>query len=206
MKNHVIIGAGGFGRETAWLIKQAGGSVKGFLDDGYGEGDMVGGWKVLGRTKDAGKFQGSDFIVAIADPKTRLRLVSSLGLAGRNCPSIIHPRSSCGSPDIKWGNGCIITEGVIMTTGITLGDWVIVNLATTIGHDAKIGDYCSIMPQCSISGNVTLGEGCYIGAGVRILQGITLGKGCVVGAGAVVTKSFPANSKLIGIPASIVQS
>ncbi|MBS1543394.1 MAG: acetyltransferase [Bacteroidetes bacterium] len=201
MKEYIIIGAGGFGRETAWLVQQAGGVIRGFLDDGYGEGDTVGGYTVLGRTEEVGKFQISNFIVAIADPATRRRLVSSLKLAGRECPSVFHPKASCGSPGNQWGSGCIITEGVIMTTGIMLGDWVIVNLATTIGHDVKIGSYCSIMPQCSISGNVTLGEGCYIGAGVRILQGVTLGDGCVVGAGAVVTKSYPANSKLVGVPA-----
>jgi len=58
------------------------------------------------------------------------------------------------------------------------------------------------MPGCSISGKVQIGERSQVGTGARILQNISIGAQSVVGAGAVVTKSFPANSKLIGIPAT----
>lgn len=50
-------------------------------------------------------------------------------------------------------------------------------------------------------GRVRIGSRCWIGAKVVILKDVELGDGCVVGAGAVVTKSFPAGSRIAGVPA-----
>ncbi len=50
-------------------------------------------------------------------------------------------------------------------------------------------------------GSVNIGDNCFIGVGAIILRGVSVGSGSVVGAGAVVTKSFPQNSKVIGVPA-----
>lgn len=51
------------------------------------------------------------------------------------------------------------------------------------------------------SGTVVIGNGCWIGAKAVILKDVSLGDRCVVGAGAVVTRSFPADSVVVGIPA-----
>lgn len=52
---------------------------------------------------------------------------------------------------------------------------------------------------------VIIGDCCWIGAGVTILAGVTLGKNVTVAAGAVVTKSFPDNTLIGGVPARIIR-
>jgi acetyltransferase-like isoleucine patch superfamily enzyme len=53
---------------------------------------------------------------------------------------------------------------------------------------------------------VTIGDGSFIGVGAAILPGVTLGHGCVVAANAVVTRSFEANTVLLGNPARPIRT
>lgn len=48
---------------------------------------------------------------------------------------------------------------------------------------------------------IRLGDKVWIGANAVILPGVELGESVVVGAGAVVTKSFPPNVTVVGVPA-----
>ncbi len=203
MTDLVIIGAGGFGRETALMVDQMQSwNLLGFYDDGMKPGIKVANREVLGNIKALNEVTNKlAVVIAIADPSARQRVAGALTNKELSFPILQHPSALMGQPTNQMGKGCIVTAGVILTTEIWLGDFVIVNLATTIGHDAHIGDFSSIMPQCSISGNVKIGKRCIIGSGSRILQGLALGDDSIVGAGAVVTKSFGDHSKVMGIPA-----
>lgn len=53
---------------------------------------------------------------------------------------------------------------------------------------------------------IFIDDNCWIGSGAVFLDGVTLGKGCVVAANAVVTKSFPENSVIGGVPAKILKN
>ena len=210
MKQDIAIyGAGGLGREFALLFSQIdplkeSWNFIGFFDDHIAAKTSVDDARVLGNFQTAQEWKNPlALVLAIADPQIRFVLRGRFINPKLSFPTLIHPQSNVGDMTRnQFGKGVIITAGVILTTGITLGDFVIVNLATTIGHDVTVGAYSSVMPGCSISGNVQIGEKSVVGTGARILQNISIGAQSVIGAGAVVTKSFPVKSKLIGIPAT----
>ncbi|KAB7727696.1 acyltransferase [Rudanella paleaurantiibacter] len=90
----------------------------------------------------------------------------------------------------------------------------------SIGDDCIIGQYFSCHPEnhrfddptvpIRLQGvdrlPIQIGSDCWIGSKVTVLSGVTLGSGCVVAAGAVVTRSFPANSLIGGVPARLIRS
>jgi sugar O-acyltransferase (sialic acid O-acetyltransferase NeuD family) len=204
MKDLAIIGAGDFGREVALLVHQLNKAqptwnLVGFYDDNLPKGSRVFKLPVLGGVGDIKN--DPSLVVGISNPKVKKSIVEKLAGQGFDFPSLISPSCEVGDPDNFLGKGCIITAGCILTVNITIGDFVIINLATTVGHDAHIGDFTSIMPHCSISGGAKIGSECYFGTGSSILQNLSIGDGSIIGAGAVITKSFPANAKLIGLPA-----
>lgn len=84
-----------------------------------------------------------------------------------------------------------------------------------IGDDCIIGQYFSCHPENHNYGEtdtlirqqgvsrkgIVIGKNCWIGSKVTVLDGVTIGDGCIIAAGAVVTKSFPENSIIGGVPA-----
>jgi acetyltransferase-like isoleucine patch superfamily enzyme len=89
-----------------------------------------------------------------------------------------------------------------------------------IGDDCIVGQYLSCHPENHIYEDsktpirlqgvtrkgIKIGANCWIGSKVTILDGVSIGAGSVVAAGAVVTRSFPANSVIGGIPAKLLKS
>ncbi len=207
MKNIVIYGAGGLGRETALVLRQINSkgeewNILGFYDDALLRGHIVDRFAVLGGLNDLNDVKEDlNVVVSISNPMARKSVVERITNRRINYPVIIHPSCQPGDDNNRFGQGCILTAGVILTTGITLDEFVIINLSATVGHDARIGKYSSLMPGCSISGNVGVGEGSMIGTGARILQNLNIGKNCKVGAGAVVTQNFGDGKTIVGIPA-----
>lgn len=207
MKDIAIYGAGGLGREVALMIQQMNAQVDqwnllGFYDDGIKKGNVIDHLPVLGGIKDLVDSPiDISLAVAIADPNVRKTIVDKLS-AQYAFPVLIHPACLAGADSNQFGRGCILTAGVVLTTGIKLGEFVILNLQSTLGHDVVMGDYSIVMPGCSISGNVKIGECTSVGTGARILQNLTIGGHCRIGAGAVVTKNCADAKTLIGVPAN----
>jgi sugar O-acyltransferase (sialic acid O-acetyltransferase NeuD family) len=183
-----IYGAGGFGKEVKGMLDLfVPGSFVGFIDD----------FKTVPLVHEQAY---SDVLLAIADPTIRHKLVLDW-----NKKSV--PFASYLSPDIVlhqtvgFERGCIICPGVKLTVDIKIGQFVIINLNSTIGHDTVIGDFTSIMPSVNISGNVKIGKRVFIGSGATILQGLTIGDDVVIGAGAVVAEDLPTGARVKGVPA-----
>jgi sugar O-acyltransferase (sialic acid O-acetyltransferase NeuD family) len=209
MNDIVIIGAGGFGREVAFLIEDINKVEKkwniiGFIDDNKEIiGKEINGYKVIGDIEWL-KSQKLYVANAIGDPIIKKNVIKKLEKSKNKYPVLIHP-NVIYSKYVEFGEGSIICAGNILTVNIKIGKHVIVNLDCTIGHDAVIEDYSTILPSVNISGYVKVGKCVSIGTGSAIIQGVNIGENAIVGAGAVVVKDLPSDCTAVGVPAKPIQ-
>ncbi|MDD6207631.1 MAG: acetyltransferase [Clostridiales bacterium] len=211
MSKLVIIGAGGFGREVAWLVERVNQiepkyDLAGFVDDGKTPGEVIGGYPVLGSTEWLlSQEEKLCVVIAVGNAMTRKRLAQLLQEKEElSFPNLIDP-SVRMSKRVRLGKGNIITAGTTMTVDILLGDFNILNLHTTVGHDVRIESYVTVYPGANISGAVHIGECCELGTGCQIIQGISIAKQVVLGAGAVVTKQIAESGTYVGVPVHQVE-
>jgi len=212
MKKIAIIGAGGFGREVHMLIEQINNIENkydfiGYFDDGIEKGTLINGYPILGRISEINNIDFNlEVVSAIGEPAIKEKLIDSIENSFISFPILIHPNACIGNNKfVQIGEGCIITAGVIITVNINIGRHVILNLATTIGHDTNIGDYSSFMPNTNISGEVIINKCVYVGTGAKVINQLEIGEYSIIGAGAVVAKSLPANCTAVGIPAKVIK-
>ena len=208
----VVVGAGGFGRETVDVIDAL--NVRadeppwlllGVVDDAPSEQNLqrlrARNIKYLGSCDQliAGR-QRPSFVIGIGSPMVRRELAEKLELEGFEAASLVHPDASIGSETFI-GDGCVILAGARLTTNITLGRHVHINPNATVGHDTIIGDYVSLNPACSISGDCTVEMGALIGVGAVVLNQLKVGSGATVGASACVVRNVSPISTVKGVPA-----
>jgi sugar O-acyltransferase (sialic acid O-acetyltransferase NeuD family) len=144
-------------------------------------------------------------VVAIGSPQHRAAAAARAEAAGFTFASLIHPRSE-RSRWIEIGEGVVICAGSILTTNIRIGRHVHVNLASTISHDVVLGDFVTLGPGVNIAGRVRVGDRAYVGTNACIINGeadapIVIGEDAVIGAAACVTRSVPAGTTVVGVPA-----
>src|SRR5690554_4751648 len=85
-KDLIIIGASGLGKEVAWLAKRLGKAVKGFLDDNEAlQGTMFYDFPILGTVSKWKEHTDSEFIIAIASPFIRQKIVTAM--SSENIPT-----------------------------------------------------------------------------------------------------------------------
>jgi len=206
-----IIGAGGFGREVKMLIDQINDNEKkyeliGFFDDAFEKKKIINGVPVLGSISDINLLEEElALVIAVGDPKTKRSILKMITNKKVIFPTLIHPNVFIGKDGVNIGKGCVICCSNIITVNVTLGDFVILNLMCTVGHDTVIANFSSFMPSVNISGEVNIKEGVYVGTGTKIINLVEIGENSIIGAGAVVYKSIPANCTAVGIPAKPVK-
>lgn len=207
MKNVIIIGGGGFGREVQWLVERVNQREKvwnilGYIDDGIEKGSMVDGYSVLGGIDCLHEYSGKTAVVcAIGAASTRKKVIEKVKQIGDfEFPNLIDP-SVVMSERIDMGEGNIICAGNILTVDIEIGDFNIINLDCTVGHDVVIESFVTVYPSVNVSGCVLVGENTELGTGSQVIQGISIGRDVIIGAGAVVVSDIQKAGTYIGIPA-----
>jgi serine O-acetyltransferase len=104
--------------------------------------------------------------------------------------------------------------GIEIHPGATLGQNFFIDhgMGVVIGETAEVGDNITIYHGVTLGGtsskkikrHPTLEDNVVVGAGAKVLGAITIGKGSRIGANAVVVKSTPSNSVIIGVPGQVL--
>lgn len=207
MKQIVIIGAGGFGREVQWLIerineKELTWEIKGYIDDGIDAGTEINGYPVLGGINELLEMQQEIAVVcAIGSSSIRKKIIERISSNPNiEFPNIVDPSVEM-SKYVKFGKGNIICAGTILTVNIDIKDFSILNLDCTVGHDVVLNSFVTVYPSVNISGCVMIGKHTEIGTGTQIIQGKTISENVIIGAGAVVVKNIDISGTYVGTPA-----
>lgn len=210
MKDLYIIGAGGFGREVAWIVERINSikptwNLKGFIDDNETLwGSIEGEYHVLGGCEYLSTLEDVYAVCAVGSSNVRKKIIEKLKDTSVKFATLVDP-SVLYSNSVKIGEGAIVCAGTIITVNVNIGDHVIVNLDCTIGHDAVIDDFVTIYPSVNVSGNVLIGECSELGTGTQIIQGKKVISNTIIGAGAIVVKDCIESGTYVGSPAKKIK-
>lgn len=210
MKDLVLFGAGGSGREIAVMIKKINEveptwNLLGFIDDDEKLwGSSINGLPCLGGTDWLVNHKESVYCsCTIGTMNARVAVCKKLKSLGVMFVTLIDPSASIGDYVII-GEGCIINEHCELPVNIQVGNFVFLNSDVCLGHDDIIGDYTICNPHTVISGACTIGERVMIGGMSFIVQMVKIGDDVVIAPGSVVYGKVKSGTKVLGNPAKRV--
>ena len=207
----VVVGAGGFGRETLDVLEAMQAASPGLL-------------RVLGVVDDHPSVRNRElladrtaallgpisaleamapttrYLIGIGSPSVRARIEERLRVQGRAAFSAVHPSAVIGTRSTI-GDGSVICAGVQVSTNVYLGRHTHLNAASVIGHDSVLDDFVSVNPAAVVSGDVRIGTETLVGANATVLQGLSVGDNVVVGASACVVSDVKPGLVVRGVPA-----
>lgn len=204
MSRYAILGAGGFAKEACLYILDIDPHAEVFFIDDRPQSQTI---KLKGRdfkiTSDWSwaAATGAQFTIGVGIPKTKMVLVAKALQAGmKPAPTLIHPTAV--APDPHFGVGGIICPCAVITADVKLGDYVLINCNTVIGHDSVLGNYVTCNPNSNVSGKTNMGSGVYFGVGAATKEGVSIANDVVVGGQAFVTKDIQEPGvTVVGVPA-----
>ena len=121
MKKLLILGAGGYARTVADLVRQLGTYERiAFLDDGKSGADILGTCQEYAMFLDA----ETEVYPAFGNNVLRCQWMGRLLGEGIPIPTLVHPRAYV-SPQAKLGRGTVVLPFAVVTTGVTVNDCVI---------------------------------------------------------------------------------
>lgn len=210
MKELIIIGARGFGREVYSLAKQSIGYgetflVKGFLDDNTTVLDDFLNYPTILNSVEKYEVQPNDvFICGLGSVESKKYYVNLLLDKGAIFINLIN-KSVIFNDNCKLGIGCILWGPISISNDVTIKNFVTIHPNVAIGHDVTIGDFAHIGAYCFFGGFTVLEDEVTVYVKATILDRLRIGKGAKVGAGSVVLRNVKEQTTVFGNPAKKIE-
>lgn len=208
MRKLIIIGAGGYAQEVAWVvddINQVGPTwdLLGYIDGKQPQrkGQLLYDRPILGGWDDLPTTDELYFACGIGDPADRKRETELAKSRNLRPATIIHP-SVLQARHVAIGEGTIVGPRCVLAPYATIGKHCSLNIAVIVGHNSKTGDYCVLSPGAQVLGNVQLGDRVFMGANSTVYLGRKVGSGSTIGANSFLLNSLGEEASVIGVPAA----
>lgn len=202
MKDLIIVGAGGFGREALYLALDINKdnpqwNIKGFIDDnGHALDGVQCDYPIIGKISDWQPKENEVFAMGIAAPKTKEMLSNIMKSRGAKFVTLIS-RYIRIQPYVSIGEGCVITGNI--GDNSKLGNFVHI-AGSMIGQDSDIGDYSTTTGYVNIAG-ATLGKRVFVGSHAMVLNHTKVGDDVEIYPGSMVIRKVKAGARVFGMPA-----
>jgi len=207
MKNLLIIGARGYGREICDFAADCRGYetefvIKGFLDDKSDALDNYPGYPPIINSVESYQPQRDDiFICALGEVKYKKKYCEMILSKGGKFTTLISKRAYVSNRNTTIGEGCIICPDSRIHCDVKIGDFVTVQPFAVIGHDVKVGNWCHINDYADCGGASTIGDEVTIHTHSFILPHFKVGNGATIGAGSIVLRNVKEGVVVFGNPA-----
>lgn len=202
-KKLIIIGAGSVGGFVAYNHTHLDSEYEliGFLDDDESKlNEIIFNYPVLGTTNDIDNYLDCSFILGIAFPKIKAKIVSKLSQYNVNYINYISP-SAWISKGVSIGLGVIIYPGACINYESEIKDFTTINMNAVIGHNCLIDTYSTLAPGVCLAGHTSCLEGADLGINSSTRQGVTVGTYSILGGNAIALKNIINYTTAVGIPA-----
>lgn len=205
MNELVIVGAGGFARETAQAVADAGEfTLLGHLDDDAAlHGTEVDGVPVLGGCDLVRELPNARVVVCVGNPRdyaARARLVHRLALPVERYATVVHPTAAVSATS-RIGPGSVLLAHCVLTAAVRVGAHVAVMPHVVLTHDDVVEDFATLTSGVRLGGSARLARGAYVGSGALVREGTTIGAWSLIGMGSAVLGDVPPGEVWVGSPA-----
>ncbi len=209
MKELIIIGARGFGREVYSLAKRSIGYnetfiIKGFLDDNDNALDTFDNYPAILGAVESYEIKANDvFICALGSVEWKKHYVNLVKSKGGEFISLIE-QNVILNQNSTIGNGCIVCGPSIISNDAIIKDFVTIHSNTILGHDVQIGNWSLIGAYCFFGGFTIVEEEVSVYVKATILDRLRIGKGATIGAASLVIKNVKPATTVFGNPAKVL--
>ena len=206
MKNLIIIGAGGMGRQVCLFAQSCEGFnreyvIKGFLDDNLHAMEGYEGFPPVLGTVGGYQIQSNDvFFNSIGDISAKKKCIKEILDRGGEFITLIHPTAII-SEGAKIGRGCMISCRAGIGTETEVGDFCLIQDNAIIGHDVRVGNFCRIDCNVVLIAGVKLDEGVCVHTSSVINHNVHIGENAMVGALSFVIRNVKPGMAVQGNPA-----